>query len=235
MNDEITDYNGFILIDKEVGITSYDVIRRFKPLLPRGTKIGHGGTLDPFASGLLILLIGKYTKRSNEIMTMKKKYEFELQFGYETDTLDPTGVIVEKQKKPPTFTYKELREGLKKFIGQIQQTPPQYSAKKVNGKPAYKYARKGEKVSLKMNEVEVYSLDLINNDIKSATFEAEVSSGTYIRTLGADIGRELGTYATTTMLRRTSIGKGKVENALKSEKITELSADKISNLLVEDI
>lgn len=220
-------WDGFLLVDKQSGISSYDVIRRLKPLVPRGTKIGHAGTLDPFASGLLVLLIGKYTKRSSEFLEKKKVYRFELELGYSTDTLDPTGNLVDK-RPVPKIDKEIISNCIKKFIGEQFQTPPQFSAKKISGKPAYKYAREGKEVELKPKKITVYKINLIKLTERSVVFEAEVSSGTYIRSLGSDIAESLGTIGTVTSLERVSIGDFSVDKAIKSNEMDNLT---ISDLI----
>lgn len=211
---------GILLIDKEVGITSYDVIRRIKGELGKGVKIGHAGTLDPFASGLLVILLGKATKSMNMFHAMTKRYCFTLELGYETDTLDPTGEVVERGAIPTDLTEERIQAILKEFIGKIEQKPPIFSAKKIKGKKAYELARKGLKPDLKPKLVEISVLRLISIEGSILSLEAEVSSGTYIRQLAADIGRSFGSFATTIDLRRTQIGKYGVTDAIDSTKFS---------------
>ena len=154
---------GFLFIDKPSGITSYDVIRKIKTLIPKKTKIGHSGTLDPFATGLLIIAIGrKFTKQLNQLIEYDKIYDAEVTFGIETDSFDIDGSIISKHPTPLKFTKNQIEETLKKYRGQITQTPPQFSAKKINGIPAYKHARAGNTVDLKPASVTIYEL-IINN------------------------------------------------------------------------
>jgi len=227
--------NGILVIDKNVGISSYDVIRDIKRSSKRvidaicngeygskfiktgecntnvdKLKIGHAGTLDPFASGLLIILLGNATKKFDEFQQMRKRYEVKIEFGYETDTLDKTGTIVKQSDEifEQEITIEKIKKIINKdLIGDIKQMPPQYSAKKVNGMKAYEYARIGKFVNLKEKNVSVYKFELLGYKYPYAIFEIECSSGTYIRSLVADLGRKLGSYATAIELRRTQTGE----------------------------
>ncbi len=228
--------NGVLLVNKKVGITSYDVIRKLKPFFPRKYKIGHAGTLDPFAEGLLIILIGKATKLMNSILTLRKTYQCKGRFGFETDTQDITGEIIKEDKS--IITKAQFEECCKSFIGKYYQQPPIYSAKKVNGVESYKIARKGEKVELDKKLVEVYDIKVLNFDWPSFEIIAEVSSGTYIRTLIVDIAVKLGTLATATNLTRTQIGSFKNEIAVESDSLSAeiidknvIDIDKVYNML----
>ncbi len=213
--------NGILLIDKEAGITSYDVIRKLKQYFPKGQKIGHAGTLDPFATGLLVILLGKFTKKSLEIMRMHKSYTVTAEFGYETDTHDPTGNRVAKDDELDEISENEIEEALEKFRGKIKQTPPDFSAKRVKGKRAYDLARQGKNVKLEPREIEIYRLEQAGHDWPRVKFEVECSKGTYVRTLVVDLAQELGTYATPIELRRTKIGKYDVKDAVGSDKLSK--------------
>jgi len=214
--------DGILLINKEVGITSYDVIRRLKKILPKGQKIGHAGTLDPFASGLLILLLGKYTKRMNDILQMEKEYLVKAEFGYSTDTQDITGEIVERKGIGNPLEEKTIKEIIKKnFIGKILQIPPQFSAKKVHGRKAYEYARKHQEITLAPKEIFVKSFKLEEYDWPYVTCRIVCSSGTYIRTLINDLGKESRYLATAIELKRVRIGKFILNDAIHSEDLVE--------------
>ena len=214
--------DGILLINKERGITSYDVIRKLKKILPKGQKIGHAGTLDSFATGLLIILLGRSTKQMNMILQLEKEYIVKGEFGYSTDTQDITGKKISVDTELSQISEEEIRNEIeRKFLGSILQMPPQFSAKKIKGKKAYEYARKGEKVNLKPKEVDVYQFDIVNYDWPMVSFKIVCSSGTYIRTLVNDLGINLGTYATAVELERTKIGKFLLKDALKSEDIGE--------------
>jgi len=214
--------DGILLINKEAGITSYDVIRRLKKVLPKGQKIGHAGTLDPFATGLLIILLGKYTKRMVEILEMEKEYIVVAEFGYATDTQDATGKKIKEAEDTEFVEEAKIEELLKEnFIGEINQIPPQFSAKKIKGKKAYEFAREGKKVELESRKVTVSKFEILNYNWPIISFKIVCSSGTYVRTLVNDLGELLGTSATAIELKRTRIGEYTLEDALKSEEISE--------------
>jgi tRNA pseudouridine55 synthase len=203
---------GILLVDKPAGWTSFDVVnyvRRRVALAegkkPKQVKVGHTGTLDPFATGLLILLIGKdYTKKAGEMSKQDKTYEVTMRLGQTSPTGDPEGEITPVNDKKPTR--EELQAVIKKLTGQIEQTPPAFSAVKINGQRAYKLARAGKEVKIEPRTVTISRLELINYTYPEVNLVAEVSSGTYIRSLVEDIGRPLGTGAYTTALRRTKVG-----------------------------
>jgi tRNA pseudouridine55 synthase len=220
--------DGILLIDKEEGITSYDAIRRLKHLLPRKYKIGHAGTLDPFATGLLIILLGKATKLMDTIHGLEKEYQVTAEFGYATDTQDCTG---EKINVPPTISAiskEELEENIKKhFLGNISQLPPQYSAKKINGQKAYDLARQGTEAELKPKDIRIYDFEITKYEWPFVTFRVVCSTGTYIRTLVNDLGEKVGTYATAVALRRTRIGEFNVNDAVSTKAINESTLESI--------
>ena len=207
-------------VNKPVGITSYDVVRRVKRFLDF-KKIGHGGTLDPFADGVLLILIGRgATKQMDELLKMGKTYRAVLQMGEKTDTADTEGEIIAKANIPAIDDdiLDKIRE---EFIGEYLQTPPQYSAKKVNGKPAYKYARKGIKVELKAKKVNIYELTIEKINDNQLEFVVTCSSGTYVRVLGEEIAEKLGTVGHLVKLTRESIGQYNLENAVDLDAISE--------------
>lgn len=214
MTAELKDVSpdGILLIDKEEGKTSFDAVRMIRRILGC-KKTGHAGTLDPFATGLLVILLGQGTKLSPYIMGGKKKYRAEIRLGIETDTCDPTGSVVNEMPVPELET--ELLTGaVSCFTGVIDQVPPAFSALKVNGQRAYKLARKGIEVELKKRSVTVYSIDIIEIKGPVITLEVACSSGTYIRSLASDIGKKLGTVAHLQKLRRLSSGLFNVDDAL---------------------
>jgi tRNA pseudouridine55 synthase len=208
---------GFLLIDKQEGPTSHDIVDMARNILGM-RRIGHAGTLDPFASGLLILCIGSATRVSEFLMKKDKSYAFTLVLGAATDSYDKTGKIVldKREGGGETGAVDEdaLRAVLREFTGEIRQTPPAFSAIKIKGRKLYEYARKGERVEAKPRLVTVFSLSLLDYHYPRVTLEAKVSSGTYIRSLGNDIGERLGTGAYVESLRRTSIGNLDVKDAL---------------------
>ena len=211
MDDEI------LLIDKPAGMTSFGVVARVRRLLSQRAggkvKVGHTGTLDPFATGLMILLVGKGTKRSNEFLKLDKVYEAEIVLGATSTTGDPEGEITETANRTDEITKTELEAALVQFTGEIQQVPPAFSAIKINGQRAYKLARKGEEVIMPARTVTVYSLELIEYSYPVVRIRAHVSSGTYIRTLAEDIGQTLGVGAYCRGLRRTKVGDYLIEQA----------------------
>ncbi len=222
---------GILLVDKQEKITSYDVIRRLKKHLPHNQKIGHAGTLDPFATGLLIILLGRATKLMEPILKLKKKYWVEGEFGYETDTNDPEGEIIYQTNKQFNLDKECISSVLNEFKGDIKQIPPIYSAKKVKGEKAYELARAGKKPDLPPKLIHIYSLKLCGLEDKRIKLKVVCSSGTYIRKLVADIGRKLGVYCTAVQLRRLEIGSFNVEDAIKSD-TTLLNIDVIDQFLI---
>lgn len=218
---------GILLVDKPAGWTSFDVVNYVRKIVaqaegkkPRNVKVGHTGTLDPFATGLLVLLIGKdYTRRAAELSKQDKTYELTLHLGKASTTGDPEGIISHISSRVPLRT--EVDQALVKFRGPIMQVPPAFSAIKIAGQRAYKLARAGRMVTLAPRPITIHSLELINYEYPAAALVASVSSGTYIRTLVEDIGQVLGTGAYTTRLRRTEAGSFKLDNA---STVTDLSA-----------
>ena len=206
-----------ILVDKPAGISSFGVVARVRRELRdefgHKVKLGHTGTLDPFATGLLILLSGKMTKHSNEFLKHDKVYEATLKLGYTSTTGDPEGEIVKQADKD--LKIDDIKNTIQQFIGTILQTPPKFSAIKINGQRAYKLARKGEDFEIPSRKVTIYSIDILDYNYPELKIRAHVSSGTYIRTLAEDIGKKLGTGAYLTALRRTKIADYDVKDARK--------------------
>jgi len=209
---------GFILINKPKGMTSFDVVSYLRKITGV-KKIGHCGTLDPLASGLLICAIGRgATKRIVLFLKQDKTYLAEIELGKESDTYDMEGKIKEMEvKRKPTK--KEIEKILKVFIGEIDQLPPIYSAKKVNGKRAYELARKGLDVKLKKSKVKVYKIKIVSYRFPILKIRIECGSGTYIRSLADDIGKKLKTGAVLTGLIRESVGKYSLKKSLEIEKL----------------
>ena len=204
--------NGVLLVNKEKGVTSRDVVNEVGHIL--GTKkIGHTGTLDPMATGVLVLCIGSSLKLVESMMNHDKEYIATILLGIETDTLDITGEV-QREVVPQNITKERVVEVLKKFQGKIKQEVPKYSAIKVGGKKLYEYARAGIDVSLPVHEVEISQIELVG-DVLDNTFQIHVavSKGTYIRSLVRDIGYALGTVAVMTDLVRTRVGKFLLEDA----------------------
>lgn len=209
--------DGIILVDKNQGETSFDVVRRVRKAL-KIKKAGHAGTLDPFATGLLIVLLGQGTKLSPYLMSREKKYRATLRLGIETDTFDPTGRIL-GQRPVPEFDPDTIKEATLHFIGEAEQLPPIFSAVRYRGKRAYELARKGIKPELKKRKVMIRSIEIISIDLPDVTMEVTCSSGTYIRSLAADLGEKLGPGAHLKALRRLAVGPFFIEDALNLEKI----------------
>jgi tRNA pseudouridine55 synthase len=206
--------DGVLIVDKEEGETSFSVVRKVKKLL-QVSKVGHAGTLDPFATGLLLVLIGKGTKLSPYLMAGEKTYLGTLTLGTETDTLDRTGRVT-NVKPVPKIDPELVRERAEAFVGETEQTPPSFSALKVQGKRAYSLAREGLPVYLEKRRVRIREWTILSLDLPDVTFRVVCSSGTYVRTLAADLGRALGVGAHLKTLRRTAIGPYRVEDALGS-------------------
>ncbi len=208
--------DGLLLIDKPKGWTSFDVVAKVRGIIKQQTgnkkaKVGHTGTLDPLATGLLVLTVGSYCKRAQEFSKLDKTYEVELKLGETSTTDDEEGEKTETEAKIPSEEV--IKEAILSFVGEIMQTPPAFSAIKINGKRAYKLAREGKEVKIEPRKVTIYSIENIEVTGAKVTFTAKVSSGTYIRSLARDIGEKLGTGAYMSNLRRTSVGEFKLKNA----------------------
>ncbi len=236
--------NKIILIDKPAGMSSFGVVAKVRGYLKREfghkVKVGHTGTLDPFATGLLILLSGKYTKRSNEFLKLDKVYETTMKLGFVSDTGDTEGEIREylvsetrrsrpslrglrahsRQQPPKAPQLNTLESTLQTFVGEIEQRPPKFSAIKINGQRAYKLARKGVEFEVPSRKVTVYKLEILEYNYPFLKLRCSVSSGTYIRTLAEDIGEALGVGAYCTELRRIKVGEYDVKDAKRLEEFT---------------
>lgn len=224
--------SGAILVDKPAYITSYDVIRKIKHLLPT-KKIGHTGTLDPLASGLMILLLGSATKLASFFLRLNKVYRFTIKLGEETDTMDSTGKII-RRCDYTYVTMEKLKEAIESLKGPMEQYPPVYSAVKYKGKPLYEYARKGESVPLKPRKVNILKLSLDECSLPFVTLTTEVTSGTYVRSLAKSIGDKLGCYAHVSYLRRLSVDGFNVEQAIEIKELAKRleMGDKLDKILI---
>ena len=216
-------HDGVILIDKEKCRTSYDVVRQVKRFSGI-KKVGHAGTLDPFATGLLIVMLGEGTKLSSYLMAGEKTYQATMRLGVETDTLDMTGEIV-KRSDVPELGPRLLRQAALEFVGEIEQVPPQFSAVNYNGRRAYSFARKGIRIDLQKRKIRIRSLEITSVHLPDVTISVTCSSGTYIRSLAADLGKRLGPGAHLTSLRRLKSGTFDVRDALELDKLESLSND----------
>ena len=210
MSGIISVMDAILPVNKPVGITSFDVIRAFKRSAHPDFKVGHGGTLDPFAGGVLLLLLGKATKKMNELSELPKTYRAVARLGASSDTLDKTGSITPGVWEP--FTPGVLGTAVAKFVGEIEQAIPDYSATKINGVPRYKLARAGKEMEQKSKLVTIYKLEIEKIEGEFVTFVATVSSGTYIRQLSYDIFKSLGVESYLDQLTRTKIGDYTLEN-----------------------
>jgi tRNA pseudouridine55 synthase len=215
--------HGWIILDKPVGLGSTQAVGAVKRILrdagePK-TKVGHGGTLDPLASGVLPIALGEATKLCGRLLDATKGYDFTIRFGEETDTLDAEGEIVETSDVRPAPEQTEAV--LSSFTGAIDQVPPAYSALKIGGKAAYERARRGEDVDLKPRSVTIFDLRMLEGSGENATLAATVSKGTYIRSLARDIAQALGTVGHVSYLRRTRAGPFALESAISLDFLEE--------------
>lgn len=211
--------NGVIIIDKPKGYTSHDVVNVIRKEL-KIKKVGHTGTLDPNATGVLPILIGEATKISKYLIEHNKTYIAELSLGEATDTGDSEGKVIET-KDVPELSKDKVNEILKTFEGKQKQVPPIYSAIKINGKKAYEYAREGKTAELKEREIGILAIKLMEYNKNTIIFEAKCSKGTYIRVLCEDIAKQIGTVGYMKNLRRTEVDKFKIKNAIALEEIKE--------------
>ncbi len=217
--------SGWIILDKPVGIGSTPCVSAVKRALREAgaakTKVGHGGTLDPLASGVLPIALGEATKLAGHMLDATKDYAFTVMFGAQTDTLDLEGAMIATSPVRPTAA--QVTEILPRFTGLIDQVPPAYSALKIDGKRAYDLARAGEEVALATRQVTIHQLRLIEAVGDSATFAASVSKGTYIRSFARDIALALGTVGHVTRLRRTRAGPFSLPQAISLDKLADLA------------
>jgi len=205
-------FNGILLIDKPIGPTSHDIVHRIRRFF-NIPKVGHGGTLDPMASGLMIILLGKATKLSDRFLGSDKVYEGTMHFGIATDSQDAMGEVI-RTGDATSLTGDQIRAQMEKRLGDSLQIPPMTSALKVDGVPLYKLARKGKEIERQARLIHVFRFDMKSFSPPCADFELMCTKGTYVRTLCADIGEELGCGAHLSRLRRTRCGSLSVEEAL---------------------
>lgn len=215
--------DGLLLIDKPPGWTSFDVVAKVRGTIKRETglkkpKVGHTGTLDPLATGLLVLTLGSYCKRASEFSKLDKTYEVTMRLGQTSTTGDEEGEKTEISNHRPTE--EAVVKSLERFTGDIQQIPPIYSAIKIDGQRAYKLARAGKEVKLEPRPVTIHNITDISYNYPEVRFTAHVSSGTYVRSLVEDIGKKLGTGAYMTSLRRTKVGGFGIDSALHIDQLT---------------
>jgi len=221
---------GILLVDKPRDHTSHDVVARLRGML-RMKKIGHAGTLDPMATGLLVILLGKATRLSQYLMSVDKEYEGTVELGKVTDSQDADGEVMETRPVPP-LTEKDVAEAIRTFSGDQYQTPPMYSAIKQGGVPLYKMARRGVEVEREPRFIRVMSWDILKFESPRIDFRLRCTKGTYVRTLAHDLGQKLGCGGHLTALRRTSSGSLRVEQALTLDALEQLSLPEIERRLV---
>ncbi|MEP6944532.1 MAG: tRNA pseudouridine(55) synthase TruB [Acidobacteriota bacterium] len=220
--------NGLLIIDKPAGITSHDVVARVRRIL-RTKRVGHTGTLDPFATGVMVILVGQATRLAQFLDKDAKEYVAAVKLGFETDTGDRTGSPRSQVQRPKSVSVEDIQSVLPEFRGEIQQTPPMYSAKKIDGKKLYELARKGETVERKAVNVTIHELEVIDgvaDGLGNGTWDLRLkvacSAGTYIRTLAEDIARSAGAAAHLTELRRTRAGRFSIGQAVTLEQLDEM-------------
>lgn len=221
--------DGIVIINKPLGFTSQQVVSKVKRILGE-KKAGHTGTLDPFATGVLPILLGKGTKLSQYLIEHDKKYVATIYLGEKKDTGDQEGITIET-KEVPILSEAEIKLVLKSFKGEQKQIPPMYSAIKINGKKLYEYARNGENIERPERDIKIYEINLIEKKENLIKFEVACSKGTYIRVLCEDIAEKLGTVGYMCALERTVVNNFNIENAIKLEELEE-NIDKI--ITIED-
>ncbi len=225
-----SDLEGVLLIDKPEGITSHDVVDRVRHKL-KMKRVGHAGTLDPNATGLLIILVGKATKLSQYLMGLDKTYEGLISFGIETTTQDAEGEVVE-EKPVPELSEEQVREYMQEFVGDQYQTPPMFSAKKIEGVPLYKLARKGKTVEREPRFIHIASFNLDKWESPNLEFTLSCSKGTYVRTVANDLGHKVGCGAYLKELRRTDIERFRIEDSIELESFEELPMEEVKGWLI---
>ena len=214
--------NGLLIINKQKGFTSHDVVNVIRKKL-NTKKVGHTGTLDPNATGVLPILVGKATKISKYLIEHDKTYIATIKLGEKTDTGDSEGQVIETKKVSENLEKEEIEQALTDFLGKQKQLPPMYSAIKINGKKLYEYAREGQEVKVEPRDIEIYKIKLLeykNNKIK---FEVECSKGTYIRTLCEDIANKLGTLGYMEELQRTKVNNFDIKDAISLEYLDKVT------------
>ncbi len=220
--------NGWLILDKPVGVTSTHAVSRLKRLF-NAKKAGHAGTLDPLASGVLPVAFGEATKTVPFVQDGRKAYRFTVRWGAETDSDDSDGTVTRTSELRPTVD--QIAALLPEFIGVILQTPPAFSAIKIDGERAYDIARDGEEVVLQPRQVTIHALDLVRADADEAVFEAHCGKGTYVRAIARDLGRLLGCYGHVVALRRTRVGPFTEEDAAPLAELEAEGADPFEDLL----
>jgi tRNA pseudouridine55 synthase len=222
--------NGALVIDKPAGMTSHDVVACVRRIF-RESSVGHLGTLDPMATGVLPVVLGRFTRLSQFYGDSIKGYEGEIRFGFATDTYDADGEAITIEKPTTNLTLQAMLEVSRRFVGPQLQMPPAYSAKKVKGVPAYKHARKNQPVDLQAVPIEVFEFDILDYADGRARFRALVSSGTYIRSLAYDLGNQLGTGAHLSALRRTRAGEFSTSDAHTFDQLEQMGDARLETFI----
>ncbi|WOO39467.1 tRNA pseudouridine(55) synthase TruB [Rubellicoccus peritrichatus] len=223
-------FEGILLIDKPQGITSHDVVDRVRRKL-KMKKVGHAGTLDPNATGLLIILVGRATKVSQYLMSLDKEYQGEMKLGETTDSYDCEGEITATHDVPE-LSEDDIKKALSEFSGDQYQTPPMFSAKKVDGVPLYKLARKGKEIEREPRFIRINELTMVEMNLPLVHFYVSCSKGTYIRTLAHDIGQKLGCGAHLTDLRRMATDRFDIDDSVRLEDFEEMSVTEVRRCLI---
>ena len=231
MNQRSGDFEGILLVDKPQGITSHDVVNRLRRKINM-KRIGHAGTLDPMATGLLIMLVGKATKTSQYLISLDKTYEGTIKFGVETDSQDADGQVVAEKPLPEGLNNEVVLKEMKTFLGDQYQLPPMFSAKKIDGVPLYKMARKGKTVEREPRFIRINKFELLRFESPEVDFRMSSSKGTYVRTVAHDLGQKLGCGAHLTSLRRTLIDQFDIEDGHTLEVIEETPLSEFGDMLI---
>ncbi len=225
------DFNGILLIDKPQEWTSHDVVAKLRGIL-KTKRIGHAGTLDPLATGLLVVLVGNACKASQYLMSQEKAYTGTITLGIVTNSQDSDGEILEKNVVPEALSDAEISAKMKEMEGDQYQIPPMFSAIKVNGIPLYKAARKGQEVAREKRFIRISKFEMTARRNDEIDFEVECSKGTYVRTIAHDLGKKIGPGAHLSALRRTLSGKFKIENATTLDALQKMSPQEIAGTLL---
>jgi tRNA pseudouridine55 synthase len=221
---------GILLVDKPQGITSHDVVSKIRRVF-HIKKVGHAGTLDPMATGLLLILIGKATKASQYLMSMDKEYVGTVKLGVLTDSQDADGEITE-ERPVPALTEAQVKAEMKTFIGDQYQTPPMFSAKKINGQKLYKLARQGKTVEREPRVIHISRFELMNFALPEFGFIVGTSKGAYVRTIAHDLGERLGCGGHLNKLRRTAVGQFRIEKASTIEELEAMAPSTLRKQLI---
>jgi tRNA pseudouridine55 synthase len=227
---ENRELEGVLLIDKPCGLTSHDVVDKVRRKL-KMKRIGHAGTLDPMATGLLIMLVGKATKLSQYLMSLDKTYEGTIKLGESTNTYDGEGEVMTK-RSVPSLTLEEVAAVVSSYLGDQYQKPPMFSAVKINGQPLYKMARQGKEVEREPRFIRISRFDVVRFDSPEVDFSLDCTKGTYVRSLANDIGEKIGCGGYLSGLRRIASDKFNLNDAIRLERFLEATPEEISKALI---